>query len=349
MTTAFDIIEDIRRQVAASDDALREARRRRDVVLTAADSFPGVLRTFRSGSLATGYVNHPVDDADCGMVLDRRPYSSLGPDGDGELPNSTVEDIQDHIRPIVRETYPDVSVRKMKRGLFVVINEPLDEEQDPTVDLVVALNRREDDALWIPNLDQDQWDPSHPERHVELFTDGKAGLRQTRAHVARLGKVQVKQFATPTLSSFNVAALAWEVIESPGSLDEALHTLFVHAASEIAARRTDDPAGVSGPIKLPPSLQRTTIVHRLQRAADGLERAIEAGDDDYKVRSALAEVFPNYVDDPDTSCDRNALARALRSGASVSSMAASGATPSVTSHGRSIKPTRSHGGDRAEG
>lgn len=338
MATALSIIEDIRQQIAAHDDALLEARSRRDAVLAAAATFAGVLRTFRSGSVTTGYDNHPVDDADGGMVLDRRIYTSLGPDGEGLLPHSTVEDVQNHIRPILRETYPEVSVRKMKRGILVTVNEPLDEEQDPTVDLVVALNRREDDALWIPNLDQERWDPSHPERHVVLFTSGSSGLRRTRAQVVRLGKAQVKQFSTPTLSSFNVAALGWEAIQEAEALDQALLRFFVYAAREIAVRRTEDPARVSGPIKLP-DLQHATIMSRLQRAADGLERAIEAGDNEGKVRAALAEVFPNYVDAPDASSERNAMARSLRSGAPV--LLSVGARPTPT--------TRSHGGGREKG
>lgn len=338
MRTAIDIIKEIRSEIAAHDDALAAARQRRDIVLEAAATYPGVLRTFKSGSLATGFVNHPVDDADGGMVLDRRAYPELGPDGDGELPHDRVEDIQNHIRPIVREAYPSVIVAKMKRGLFVEVKEPLDEEQDPTVDLVVALNRRDDDALWIPNLEQDRWDPSHPERHVDLFTSGGVSRRRTRAHVARLGKAQVKQFSTPTLSSFNVATLAWEVIQYGETIDQALHRFFEHAASEIAVHRTDDPAGVSGPIKLPEGLSRDTIVNRLRCSADALERAIEAGDDEDKVLTALAEVFPNYVEAPDSSSERNAVARALRMGSPLV----------VTTGSRPTPPTKSHGGRRAE-
>jgi hypothetical protein len=333
MTTAVTVIEDIRQQVAAHDDALAEARGRRDAVFDAIATFHGVLRTSGTGSLATGFINHPVDDGDGVVVLDRRSYPSLGPDGEGELPDTTVEEIQNHVRPILRETYPEVTVRKMKRGILVKFDEPLDDEQDPTVDLVVALNRREDDALWIPNLDQDRWDPSHPERHVELFTSGGRSLRRTRARVVRVAKAQVKQFWTPTLSSFNVAALSWEVIEKGESLDLALHRLFQYAASEIAMHRTDDPAGVSGRIKLPEGLQRRTIVGRLERAADGLERAIEAGDDEDKVLAALADVFPDYVEEPDASGERNAFARAIRSGSAVSLPLSTRPTPATRSHG----------------
>jgi hypothetical protein len=331
--TALEIINDIRRQIAAQDDALSGARSRRDAVFAAAATFPGVLRTFRSGSLATGYINHPVDDADGGMVLDRRAYPSLGPDGGGELPHSTVEDIQNHIRPILREKYPKVSVVKMKRGLLIEVNEPLAFEQDPTVDLVIALNRATDDALWIPNLDQNRWDPSHPERHVALFTSGSSELRRTRAQVVRLGKAQVKQFKRPTLSSFNVSALAWEEVQKAESLDEALLRFLDYAATEIADHPTDDPAGVSAPISLPEGLQRETIVIRLERAADALERAIAAGDNEAKVLAALADVFPNYVQAPDTPSERNLLARALRSGAPVLLPLGVRPTPATRSHG----------------
>ena len=42
----------------------------------------------------------------------------------------------------------------MKRGLLIEFHEPLaDGDQDPTVDLVIALNRKVDDALWIPCID----------------------------------------------------------------------------------------------------------------------------------------------------------------------------------------------------
>ncbi|MGI8514262.1 MAG: hypothetical protein ACR2NT_03820 [Acidimicrobiia bacterium] len=333
MTIAHEIIEEIRHQVSAHDGVLAEARARRNAVFQAVSTFPGVLRTASTGSLAIGFINHPVNDGDGAAVLERQAYPSLGPDGDGVLPHATVNKIQNHIRPLLREIYPKVSVSKMKRGILVEFAEPLDDEQDPTVDLVIALNRREDDALWIPNLDENRWDPSHPERHVELFTRGDRLLRRTRAHVVRLGKAQMKQFETSTLSSFNVAALSWEAIEKVESIDVALSRFFRYAATEIAARRTDDPAGVSGPIKLPEALQRQTIVSRLQRAADSLERAVESGDDKDAVLSALAEVFFRYVEAPGIPTERNTIAQALRSGTAITLPLSARPTPATTSYG----------------
>lgn len=335
MQATAKLVEQIRKEIAADDAVLAEARRRRDATRKAARSFPGALRTFRSGSLATGFVNRPVDDADCGLVLDRRRYPELGPDGGGELPGAVVDRIQDHVRPLLRESYPKAAVWKMKRGLLIKFHSPLDAEQDPTVDMVVALNRREDDALWIPNLDTNRWDPSHPERHVDLFTSGPPALRRTRAQVARLAKAQVKQFDEPTLSSFNAAALAWESIQQPESLALALLRFFEHAAASLPRQLTKDPAGVSGPISLPDGLDPEIIAHRLRQATEGLKQAIKAGNDEGRARSALAVVYRDYLEKPNVLSKRNRLASKLRGGGPVS-LAGLGTVPPTTSHGGRI-------------
>lgn len=77
---ANDVLEEIRQEISASDDDLKEARERPDLVSNAAASFPGALRTFRSGLVAHGNVTNLVNDTDGGMVLDRRVYVELGPD-----------------------------------------------------------------------------------------------------------------------------------------------------------------------------------------------------------------------------------------------------------------------------
>src|SRR5213592_2836602 len=101
---ANDVLEEIRQEISASDDELKEARERRDLVLKAAASFPGALRTFKSGSVAHGNVNNPVIDADGGMVLDRRVYVELGPDSSvGDGPEDIVDEVRDHVMAILRE------------------------------------------------------------------------------------------------------------------------------------------------------------------------------------------------------------------------------------------------------
>lgn len=121
---ANDVLEEIRREISASDDDLGEARKRRDVVLEAAGSFDGALRTFKSGSVAHGNVNNPVDDADGGVVLDRRVHVTLGPDSaDGDDPEEIVHEAREHVMEIVRETYPKARSRLIKRAILIRLNE----------------------------------------------------------------------------------------------------------------------------------------------------------------------------------------------------------------------------------
>lgn len=338
--TAHDILDQLRKDIVANSDSLAQAKTRQKAALAAAETFEGALRTYQSGSVATRFTNHPVSDADCGVVMDRRSFPALGPDGDSDLPAQLVEDLRCCIRPTLKEIYPDVVIKVMKRGLLIEFHEPLASGEDPTVDLVLALNRVEDDALWIPNLDRNQWDASHPEKHVLLFTAGSDGLRQTRRHVVRIAKAQVKQFAVPAVCSFNLAALAWECIEFSEPIDLALRRFYDYAATEMAKRLTADPAGVSPSVKVE---DRDIAVKRFRKTADNIALAIEAGDDQDKVQDALTEfgVFWKLLDPPSGSSS-SAINSAIASGSTVSIDAAgrlhTGAIASTT-----VKSTRSYG------
>ena len=155
---ANDVLEEIRQAISANNDDLREARKRRDLVLKAAASFEGALRTFKSGSVAHGDVNNPVNDADGGLVLDRRVHVTLGPhSASGGGPEEVVDAARDHVMATVRETYPDARSRLIKRAILIRFNEPTAAGADPSVDLVVALTRKDAEGLWIPNRDEDDW------------------------------------------------------------------------------------------------------------------------------------------------------------------------------------------------
>lgn len=341
---ALTTLETIRRNIAADQSSLNEARDRLAAVRAAASAHPDALRTYRSGSLASRFTNDPVADADGGLVIDRRKHPSLGPDGAGELPRRLVDDVHRLIRPQLVTQYPQVRVETMKRGLLVRFNQPLPSGEDPTVDLVVALNRVNAPGLWIPNLDRNSWDPSHPERHVELFTAGWPTLRQTRQHVVRVAKAHAKQFSDPAVCSFNIATLAWECIELAEPLDRALLRFYDHAASSLAQRLTKDPAGVSAPIKVS---DRNLAVKRFRKVADAIALAIDAGDDSEKVHDVLAAfgVFWKLMP-PSLAPGVAAVHQAISSGGPVSittsgtlvAGAATGSTP--------VKPTRSYGGHR---
>lgn len=339
MGLVLDILNDIRAEIAVDDDVLEEARNRRDLVAKAAMKIGGGLRWFRSGSVAHGTVNAPVTDADAGIILDRRAYPSLGPDGDGEGPEDIVKELGELVGPVVRESYPDATMRHSRRGLYVVFAAPLDEEQDPTVDLIVALTRKNASGLWIPDLDNDEWSASHPEKHTQLFTSGSKNLRALRARVARLAKAWNKQWAegNRALSSFNIETLVWEYVDDASvPLDEALAGWFAYAHDKLKKGRTKDPAGVSEDIKL--LLPKQTVLRRLAGAADRLEQALEAEDDEAKVKDLLAGVYPDYVEPPAQS--KSAMAAALRKG---NQGVGASKTGLVIGGGMALKSTRSYG------
>lgn len=343
MGLVLDILNDVREQIAADADVLRAARARRDLVAETAMRIPGSLRWFRSGSLAHATVNRPVTDADSGIVLDRRSYPTLGPDSEeNEGPGGIIDELIKLVRPRVKEQYPNVEVSKSRRGLLVEFNAPLAEGQDPSVDLIVTLTRREAPGLWIPDLKKGGWTPSDPEKHTQLFTSGTRERRQLRARVIRLAKAWNKHYeeGNRPLSSFNIEALAWEYIdEDSGPLDEALAGWFRYGRDEVERANTQDPAGVSEPIRL--LLSRDVVVERLDAAADRLDHALSHEDDDDVVRDDLAQVYWDYVTPPPGS--KAAWAAALRDGNRGVGATATGIAIGT---GAALKTTPAYGGNR---
>lgn len=306
------LLDEVRAEIAPSDETLRAARARRQLILDAAKTYPGFLRSYMSGSIAHGTANGDTD-ADCGIVLDRRTYPALGPDGDDEGPSDIVESVRSHLRDALREDHADVSFRVTKRAVMVKFNDPIAEDIDPHVDMIVALNRRDKPGLWIPNTETDGWDASDPETHTSLLTAGTRTDRAIRARAVRLAKAWNNQYSKPGLCSFNIEALALAALEDGESdLAQALAVLFSHAASDLRRRLTPDPAGVSSAIKL--KLDRDVVVGRLDKAATNMTAALEADDggDSDAVQDALANIFWNFVDAPAASDSKAATAQRLR-------------------------------------
>jgi hypothetical protein len=301
------------------------------------------LRSFASGSIAHGTVNGPVLDADTGVVIDRRIYPELGPDGDGLRPRAIVEQVRRFIHDAASDAYPAVTTNVTKRAIVVRFNDPI-EDQDPTADLIVALDRDRQPGLWIPNTESDSWDPSHPERHTELARSANSATRSTWARVVRLGKANNRGYSDPALCSFNIEALALPVVET-GDLATNLLAFFRFAAADLSRRNTPDPAGVSAAIK--PLVSREVAVRRYAKSAEALARALSHDGDEELVREALAEVFPNELSIPAQSPYLDRLAAELGTGSrGLRSGLAIGVLPN--SPGQPIKSTRSYGGSGRE-
>ena len=342
MQNTASFLNDVHAKFAPSDDTLSAARSRRDEVLKEAQHFHGALRTYKSGSIAHRTANRDTD-ADCGVVLDRRTYPSLGPDGDSEGANQIVEDVRVFVRDSLKEAHSEIRFRVTKRAIKISFNEPLEGGSDPSVDLIVALTRK-DRGLWIPNNETEYWDASDPEYHTEVLTAEPAELRRIRARVIRLAKGWNRQYTRPGLCSFNIEALALACIDKEHSVPEGLADWFRYSARDLKKRLTPDPAGVSQPIKL--MEDRDVVVGRLESAADLMKDALENDDDKIKVQDAMANLYWKYVDPPTENNSKAAFASALRTGQSQLGVAA-GELSLGNLEARSIQRTRSYGSESA--
>jgi hypothetical protein len=160
-----------------------------------------------------------------------------------------------------------------------------------------------------------------------------------RARVIRLAKAAIKHDPAPALISFNVEALALEHITEVSTLAESLQRFFDTAASSIKVGLTEDPAGVSGKIKLPDGMTRKRASKRLRHFADKLQEAIDHTEDRDAVEEALAELYPDQITGAQHS-GKAELADALRRGDTSAIRTGLAIAPAAT-----IKPTRSYGDD----
>ena len=340
MQNTASYLNDVHADLAPSDATLSAARSRRDEVLKAARKFPGTLRTYISGSIAHRTANHDTD-ADCGVVLDRRSYPKLGPDGEGGGPKDIVEDVRASLREELKDDHPDIRFRVTKRAIKISFNEPLDDETDPSVDLIVALTRK-GQGLWIPNNDAGSWDASDPEYHTKVLTADPAELRRVRVKVIRLAKGWNTQYAEPGLCSFNIEALALTCIEDEHGVPDGLAELFRFAAKDLKRRFTPDPAGVSKPVKL---LQdRNIVVGRLEKASKSMKTALDNDDNPDALQEAMASLYWKYVDPPSGSKSKAGFASALRSGKTPLSISA-GTLGLGAGTAPALKNTRSYGSE----
>ncbi len=319
-TAANNVIDSIRRHVAVRNEVLRAAKKRRDFVRELAAGHQATRAEYNSGSIAHGTANAPLNDTDCGVVLDRRKFWTYGPDGDEEPPGELLESFRDWILPELRRNYPRVTCEITKRALLFDFHETLTFEGgievDPSVDLIIGLDRRDGPGLWIPNTERPGWDASDPERHTELFLETERDLRVHRARVVRVAKVAVKNDGErKVLCSFNIEALALELITETRSIAPALAMFLLASSKEIADRLTDDPARVSGPIKLPDGISQAFASNRLRELGQIVGSSLSA-ETEPQARRILEGVFGPQIEEMRES-EAEEVDALLRSGRSA--------------------------------
>jgi hypothetical protein len=352
MTAVEAILREMLSATEPSKDALEEAEARRDAVFEAARTYEGVYKTIKSGSIAhgtAGGIGGIISDADGSVVISRRLYPEYGPDGDGVGPKGLIEDIADDLRNLVSQLYPNVWVStNHKHAIYFRFRDEVD-GQNPTVDLVVALNRK-DGGLWIPHMFRDIWQPSDPETHTLLVKAKREETKGVSTEVVRIAKLYAKQWDPTLLFSFHVTALVLEDLTVGRSLDEGFASLLDYAARTLKYGNTKDPAGVSESLKIPTGRDREKLVRKLAIAAEHMNRAIEldsANDENFddiveemkKVfwRSGERELF-------EAAAEKAKLDRYIeRANSTVATYGASASTVMAASVARPVVSTRAFG------
>jgi hypothetical protein len=289
---ADDALGEILREIGVPRPILDEAKRRRDLVLAIAMEHEAARAAYVSGSVAHGTENKPLEDADGGVKVNRRfeAFRRFGPDAPdgGKGPEEFIQTFADYVLPRLRERgYPKATVDLTgNRPIKFEFNEPVDIDDwgpvDPYVDLIVGLTR-EAGGLWIPNRRRNWWDAADPEHHTWLMTErDEKPLRVLRAHVLRLAKRAVKRDdvvagRTKVMCSWNLSALALEIVDETKPLSAALMEYFAEASAAISQGLTEDPSpAVDEPIKLPgvttemASLRLAEMAAVIEEARDAL-------------------------------------------------------------------------------
>ena len=273
---ANQALRDILSQISVSMPVLREAKKRRRIVLDAAMRHPAALdeSDYGSGSVAHGTQNSPLEDADGGNMIDRRTveFRAFGPEGRGPTP--FVDGMAAFIEPLIRLHYPNVEIDcSGKRAIKVMFHEVVEVEDgvkiDPYVDLMIGLTR-EEGGIWIPNKELETWDVGDPKWHTWRMTQAdEKPLRVHRAQVLRLAKRAVKEDnKTPgrrqVMCSWNLSALAIESITEVHDLGDSLAFFFRYASDSIARSLTADPSKhITEPLKLPEGVTQAEASARL--------------------------------------------------------------------------------------
>lgn len=292
MNLANELITEMLAATKPTKEAIDEARARRDLVKTAAMTYDGALSFIKSGSLAHFTANGTISDADGSLVLDRRTYHQYGPDGDGLGPTDLVTGVAEVIRDTVTQVYPNVYIStNHKRAIYFRFRDPLPDGQDPTVDLVIGLNRKDEPGIWIPNLDDDNWDASDPAKHTELVKARRQSTNHISSKVVRALKLFSKQSGKELLTSFHWTALMLEAYPKQKPLIEGVIDTLNHAAATLEGGDTNDPAGVSGLITLPAGRERNVVLGRIRNAASKLQQAHDVSGEGEADLDEVAELF----------------------------------------------------------
>ncbi len=309
---AFD---DLQKAVNASPEAVKEARRRRDLFRDAFGGEADVNETIASGSLARGSQKDPIHDVDVIVVFDPDEHRDWG--ARGASAGAALEHVQSRVTALlgVSEGTFAKEVRLAQTRNHSVkcwLDDPEDENAF-TVDVTPAL-RQEGQTLSIPEEQSSAWVPTAPELLIRLVADRHASWNRFVPLVRDLKRWGADQ--QTEMKSLLLEVLALEHLPE-GERPESLARFFTAAALAVLPPVVD-PAGLCGEIQ--PDLDRAAAAQHFTKAAEAAWRAVEAeGRDDTDHAACLwRTVFGDIFPEPEGGCGNGAGAAAGAAAAAVS-------------------------------
>ncbi|MEX2459011.1 MAG: nucleotidyltransferase domain-containing protein [Actinomycetota bacterium] len=312
-----DWLRKAREAIEVTDDELKEARRRRELIAEELRvEFPGA-RVYFNGSLAHGDALDPLSDFDLGVVIPD-PAQQFGPG------KASADELKTRASGAIRRAliaeYPKlrVEVEGRKRSLLVRFSHPVTPRAtDFTGDVICAVDHPVR-GLWIPK--DSTWDRSDPETHTRLVLEANKKTSAGFAKTVRLLKYW-NGAHDGVFCSWHLKVLALPTVSSGPQID-SLRSFFAGAIRQVTAGPTPDPAFV-GPSILP-QVDAEEAVKRLREALDLVEAAIKAEAEGRPLgaQAELSNLLPEIVPAPDSSSlrdeERDAAKARLASRGSVS-------------------------------
>lgn len=267
---AFKTYEDV---VNADIDAVREARRRRDLFKDAFISEPDVDEVIASGSLRRGTHKDPIHDVDVIVVFDAEEHGGWGQPGASA--EEALEYTRERVNALLGATNGTFQNEvRLARWRNHAVKCFLDDPDDPdafTVDAMPAL--RSDGMLLVPEAVSRKWILTNPEHLIAAVAGKHAEWNKFAGSVRMLKAWAIQQDIK--IKSLVMEVLALQHMPTGQSQPSALKEFFVKAAYDIEAGiPVVDPAGVCGPIQ--PDLDYDTFARCLRASADLAGQAVTA-------------------------------------------------------------------------
>lgn len=296
--------DELQRAADADLEAVREARRRRDVFWKALPTAADVIEVVPTGSLARGTHKDPIHDVDVVAVFDPAEQPGWGDPGD------SAKDALEHTRDLVNEKLgPDGTegeevrlTRVQNHAVKCFLDDP-EREGAFTVDVTPAL-RHPERGIWIPERENGKWVRSDPEHLNRLV----AGRHAEWGQFAKLVRVMKRWNSDhgEHMKSLVIEVLALDhlpVADRPDALAR-----FFAAAQEAVWSPVYDPAGLCGEIQ--PDLDCGAASAVLASAADAAARAVEAEarEETRRAMCLWREVFGDIYPEPFGGCGAGGLA-----------------------------------------